>query len=60
MTKTIKTCDRCGKEVSWLYKVPCIWIEGLNLTVKEGNRAELCEKCMRDLIHVIDRFHNSK
>lgn len=57
MTKTIKVCDKCNKEVEWLYKVPRIFIEGLNLTIKEGNKAELCENCMRNLIAMIDNFH---
>lgn len=60
MTKTTKICDKCDKEVAWLYKVPRIWIDGLTLTIKEGNKAELCKECMQDLINVIDKFHKDK
>jgi hypothetical protein len=60
MTKTIKICDKCNKEVEWLYPVPTIWIEGLNLTIKEGHKVELCKDCMRDLINIIDKFHKTK
>ena len=60
MTKTIKICDKCNKEAEWLYSVPQIWIEGYNLTIREGHKAELCEGCMRNLINIIDKFHKTK
>lgn len=60
MTKTIKICDKCNKEVEWLYPVPTIWIEGYNLTIREGHKAELCKGCMHDLINIIDKFHKTK
>lgn len=59
MTKTIKICDKCNKEVEWLYPVPQIWIEGLNLTIKEGHKAELCKDCMHNLIDIINKFHKT-
>lgn len=60
MTKTIKICDKCKKEAKWLYSVPYIWIDGRNLTVKEGHEVELCKDCMRNLIDIINTFHNTK
>ena len=60
MTKTIKICDKCNKEVDWLYKVPHILIKGLNLAVEEGNRAELCKDCMWKLIKIINNFHRDE
>ena len=60
MTKTIKICDKCKKEAKWLYSVPEIWIDGYNLKVREGNKAELCKDCMRNLIDIIDTFHKTK
>lgn len=60
MTKTIKICDKCNKEVGWLYPVPNICIEGYTLTIREGHKAELCKDCMRDLINIIDKFHKTK
>ena len=60
MTKTIKVCDKCNKEVKWLYPVPQIYIEGLNLAVREGHKVELCEKCTHKLIDTIDKFHKTK
>lgn len=59
MTKTIKICDKCKKEAKWLYPVPHIWIDGYNLKVREG-KAELCKDCMRNLIDIINTFHNTK
>lgn len=60
MTKTLKICDKCNKEVDWLYHVPRIWIEGYDLKIREGNRTELCEDCMRNLIDIIDEFHEEE
>ena len=63
MTKTIKICDKCNKEVEWLYKVPHIRVMGLNLKVDTdslGNATELCEDCMQQLIDMIDTFHTHK
>ena len=60
MTKTIKICDKCNKEVEWLYLVPQIWIEGYNLMIREGHKAELCEVCMHNLIDIINEFHKTK
>lgn len=59
MTKTIKICDKCKKEAKWLYPVPQIWIDGHNLKVIEGE-VELCKNCMRNLIDIINTFHNTK
>lgn len=59
MTKTIKICDKCKKEAKWLYPVPQIWIDGYNLKVIEGE-VELCKNCMRNLIDIINTFHNTK
>lgn len=59
MTKTIKICDKCKKEAKWLYPVPKIWIAGYTLKVREGE-AELCKDCMRNLIDIINTFHNTK
>ena len=60
MTKTVKICDKCNKEVRWLYQVPRIQIVGYTLEIREGNRAELCETCMHKLINIIDEFHETK
>lgn len=60
MTKTIRICDKCNKEVEWLYKVPDISIEGLNLKVSEGNKTELCKGCMCELINTIRKFHKGE
>jgi hypothetical protein len=60
MTKTIKICDKCNKEVRWLYHVPRIQIVGYTLEISEGNRAELCETCMHKLINIIDEFHKTE
>lgn len=60
MTKTIKVCDKCNKEVKWVYPVPQIQIAGYTLTIREGHKAELCENCMNNLIDVIRSFHKTE
>jgi hypothetical protein len=57
VTKTIKICDKCKKEVQWLYHVPRIRIVGYTLEIREGDKAELCKNCMNNLINIIDEFH---
>jgi hypothetical protein len=63
MTKTIKICDKCNKEVEWLYKVPHICVMGLNLKVDNEplrNATELCKDCMQQLIDIIETFPTNK
>lgn len=55
MKKTIYICDRCKEEVKWVYQMPLLKIEGLNITVYEGKN-ELCEKCARQLIAIQKDF----
>lgn len=54
MTKTIQICDICKKEVNWLYKIPCFYIEGYNIAFREGNK-ELCKDCAQKWVDYIDR-----
>ena len=51
MTKMIKICDRCKKEVDWLYSFPMLNIAGLVL--EQPTQSELCSKCVRDIINII-------
>ena len=51
-------CDRCKQEVRWLYTVPWVHIEGLELKINEGEK-ELCEHCMRGLCEIISNYHNT-
>ena len=60
MTKTVKICDKCNKEVPWLYRVPRIQIVGYTLEIREGDKAELCKNCMDNLINIIDEFHKTE
>ena len=55
MTKTIKICDVCKKEVDWLYEIPRINIQGLTVVIEQGHETELCEDCMRDWLKYIKR-----
>lgn len=54
MTITKKICDSCGAEVEWLYTMPTIRIEGLNLTMDTENGRELCRECAKKLIKKYD------
>lgn len=55
MTKIIKICDKCGKEVKWLYEIPEFRIEGLNINIYNGSQ-ELCEHCARKLVEMIKNY----
>lgn len=57
MTKTVKICDKCQKETCWLYKIPHVLIEGLQINLYEGrHEQELCEKCAKELVSQINKF----
>lgn len=55
MKKMIYICDRCKEEVKWVYQMPLLKIEGLNINIYDG-RVELCEKCARQLIAIKEDF----
>lgn len=55
MTKTIHICDKCKEEVKWVYQIPLLKIEGLNINIYDG-KTELCEKCARQLITIKEDF----
>jgi hypothetical protein len=59
MKKTICICDRCKKEVDWLYKMPRLRVEGLNINIYDGE-VELCEKCARNLIAIKEEFERGE
>lgn len=53
MTKTIKICDLCKKEVNLLYKVPFIKIENCIVKTILSDK-ELCESCMSDWCNYVN------
>ena len=59
MTKTIYVCDKCKKEVDWLYKVPWVHIAGLSVEVGKSN-VELCRECMTKLCRFIRIYHTTE
>lgn len=59
MTKIIKICDRCKKEVDWLYTLPRIVIAGLKVETYEG-KTELCEKCARNCIGIMESYQRGE
>ena len=59
MKKTICICDRCKKEVDWLYQVPRLIVEDLNISIYDG-KVELCEKCARNLIAIKEEFERGE
>ncbi len=62
MTIIKKICDRCEKEVDWLYNVPQFSIQGKRIDIREGcdSDGQLCEDCMWKLIQVIRAFPKGK
>lgn len=59
MKKTIYVCDRCGKEVNWLYEIPTFRIDGLAFNVLNDCKYEICKECLSYLCDYIDRFGRS-
>lgn len=59
MRKTILICDRCKKEAKWLYSMPRLEIDGLNLSTYVSKK-DLCEDCARDLRRFVDGFCDAK
>lgn len=55
MTKTIKICDRCGKEVNQLYNMPRLIVEGSVVNLY-SHKCEMCKKCAEE---VCKRFNES-
>lgn len=59
MTKTIKICDKCGKECGWLFRVPFMRITGHE--IKFMNDTEIgtayndyCEECTRKIVDKVN------
>lgn len=55
MTKTVKICDKCGKECGWLFTVPFMHIKGLKLEFLDDTPSgtannEYCEECTRKIV----------
>ena len=59
MRKVIYICDRCKKEVDWVYQIPRLVVEGLSINIHDG-KAELCEKCARNLIGIKEEFERGE
>ena len=55
MIKTIKVCDKCKKEIDWLYPYPRLFIEGfrLEINLKENS---LCRSCLEKLVKMVEDF----
>lgn len=59
MTKTIKICDKCGKECGWLFTVPYMHIRGLYLEFMDKDpcgkaQNEYCEECTQKIIEKVN------
>ena len=56
MTKWTHICDKCRKEVDWLYEIPYYHIDGKVINVIIGRDQELCKECAQSLIKTINNF----
>lgn len=57
MKKVIKVCDRCKKNVNWLYDIPIYYIIGYKYEIRNPNEHyELCEDCTKELNDRIQKF----
>lgn len=56
MRITKKYCDKCKREVGWLYNIPLFRIE--NLTIAENSeKLELCETCAKCFVFLTNNFN---
>lgn len=55
MIKTINICDKCKKEVSWLFPYPKLSIAGFRLKI-DLKEDSLCRSCLEKLIKSVEDF----
>ena len=60
MKKTIYVCDRCGKEVDWVYSMPRLILEGLKISLYNDPKSELCKGCAEYVISEYRRMAHEK
>lgn len=53
-------CDRCGKEVKWLYSMPKMMLEGLKISLYNDPKSELCKDCAEYVISEYRRLVHEK
>lgn len=56
MTRTIKICDKCGKEVGLLYTFPLISINDYNVEVNNYVHHELCKECAEKFVENYNKY----
>lgn len=60
MTRVIKYCDACHREVDTLYDFPKFCLMGLKLAECGGGPNELCRSCANKLINAYNSLENIK
>lgn len=60
MTKTIKICDKCKREVDWLYEIHRMSIKGLSIELYTYDKYDLCLECADKLIDMYNHYADSE
>ena len=60
MTKTIKICDKCGKEVDWLFEIYLMKFKRRRVDYEENDKYDLCTECTKELVEKYNNFANSQ
>lgn len=56
MTKTIKICDKCGREVNWLFEFHHVEIKGLRIELREYDKHDLCKECAEKFVDMYNNY----
>ncbi len=51
MRKHIYICDSCRNETDWLYEMPHLILEGLQISIYNSKK-ELCKECAKERLEI--------
>jgi hypothetical protein len=60
MTKTIKICDKCKREVKWLFEFNLLEIKGFKIEVHQYDKYDLCPECAKKFIDMYNHYADSE
>lgn len=58
MKKTLLFCDRCKREVDWLYEYIPVGLDGLTINLRPNLKVEICKDCLKTMLDMEQEFLN--